>query len=260
MNQPAITFEQGPLVMSDIGPSQESGQARRLGMARQGMPRVRTILAWLVPAIGLLIAWQAASAPAVAQSRSAEGCTVDHISVDTAGADTGVDIPYSTGAGQTVLVGDTVVTGMTVWRLANQSPYPNQARLFIKGVGSITGEPTGPLFYAGPVLTAPSGDGIHPIPWTFPIDPPVALPGPGEYFFDINDARCFGVIWLLANSKNPYRDGNKRKTGCSSCNSTGTGSPSSAPDSLDLVFDITFCANSTPARNTTWGRLKLRYK
>jgi hypothetical protein len=210
----------------------------------------------------LLVASSATSAAALPPPRWLQGCSVDHVQVDTTGADSEVAVFDSRGVGQTVLVQDTVVTGVTVWRIPNQYLFSAKARLFVKGVNQATGRPLQNDFYVGPLnVTPPGGDGIHPIPWAFPIDPPVTLPGPGKYFFLINDAGCVASItWLLVTSKNPYTDGNLWETGVSTCDSTGSGGPASNPDSRDLVFDITFCTDSVPVLNTSWGRLKEHYK
>jgi hypothetical protein len=202
-----------------------------------------------------------AGAPAaVWHSSSTIGCAEDHTAIDTVGADSLTPVFNGRGQGEVVALSETLVTAFTVYRYPHADSLPFFARLFVTDVDS-TGKPEiTSVEYAGPLLSMPFGDGLHPVPFKFSIDPPLALPRRGMYFFDVCEENCFGFTWLLMDSRNPYPQGAKWQTVAVACDPSHPG-PLAQPfySGLDLAFDVSTCASSTPLRRWSWGELKIRY-
>jgi hypothetical protein len=204
------------------------------------------------------------ASPVRAAVRPSSTCVPVVVGLDTSYADTILYAIDSRGYGQVILVRDTLVSSVTAWKPAQPDTFPTPAVLYVTNVDS-TGFPnTFGVLYTSPVTGGPFGDGIHPIPLTFNIDPPLVLPGRGRYFFvvvqqNVAFGMCIGVVRLLGNKDNAYADGGGFKTGISGCDSSGPGGVASPPSNLDMIFQITFCNTSTPVRHSTWGELKSRY-
>jgi hypothetical protein len=111
------------------------------------------------------------------------------------------------------------------------------------------------------VVASPSySDGVHPVPIKFTLDPPFALPHPGTYFFAVKDYLCYGFFDLLADTTNPYPEGQRFFTDpFYACADLG-GSPGIVNRFADMIFDIEFCEPAVPTRTETWGRTKARYR
>ncbi len=163
--------------------------------------------------------------------------------------------------GQVFYAPDTVIQSISVWRSANPAPYFPYLILYVTQVDS-TGEPeylnvlrTGPI-----VLPDQQNDGVHPGRINFVLDPPLALPGRGRYFFAVKDYYCLEAILLLADSTNGYSEGRAWKTSpIYDCSIMGP--PRELPPMLDLIFRVTFCADTTTGtKRSSWGQVKLRYR
>jgi hypothetical protein len=191
---------------------------------------------------------------------SAVQCTTTHVAVDTVGADTSLVCFNSRGWGEVVRTSDTLAVSFTVWRTAFENFVPYKARLFVERVDSTDTPIVGSVLYAGPSVTGAFGDGAHPVPLVFSIEPPLALPGPGKYYFNVSEASCFGNFSLMAVSTNRYAPGGTWQTGAQ-CDPRAPGTPSGDyRPQLDLIFDASFCSIATPVRRPTWGSLKLLYR
>jgi hypothetical protein len=221
-------------------------------------------LTWILLAqfLGACVAACALDGPeACAGSRLASPCMPVSVGIDTSLADTDsfVGVLGGEAPGETFLATDTLIRSVTVWRVAVQTPYGGSLKLWITEVDS-TGKPrTDRVIQEGPVISVPFGDGIHPIKMEFILDPPVALPRPGQYFVAAQDY-CGGHWGLLINTHDAFPDGTLWRTGRSA--STGC-LLRTDPDQFvsdDLVFTIEFCDTSTPVRLTSWGQLKLKYR
>ncbi len=196
-----------------------------------------------------------------ATQHSAAGCAVTHVGIDTAGANGIKVVLDGRGEGQVVALRDTLVTAFTVYRSALEDSLPYQARLFVTN-SDLSGRPdAGSVIYAGPTVDGGFGDGLHPFPLVFSIDPPLALPHSELYYFNVTEANCFSSFILLADTTNRYRAGGEWRTGASGCDPRGPGSLAGPFYPMtDLIFDVATCSAVTPVRGDTWGALKIRYK
>lgn len=201
-----------------------------------------------------------AGSDVVAQAkRNAVQCTTTHVAIDTTGADTVLFCMNSRGWGEVVEATDTLVESFTVWRTSPEFFIPYSARLFVELVDSTAAPVTGSVIYLGPIVNGTFGDGVHPVPFVFQIDPPLALPGPGRYYFNVSEATCMGQFWLLADSTNRYPPGGAWHTGYNCDGYPGSVKNPFYPP-LDLIFDVAFCSTTTPVRRQTWGNLKMLYR
>ncbi|MGH7740939.1 MAG: hypothetical protein ACRENS_02835 [Candidatus Eiseniibacteriota bacterium] len=190
------------------------------------------------------------------------GCRVIHLGIDTVGANDFKDVFNSEGEGQVVNVQETQVTAFTVYLTAfanNSIPY--FARLYVTN-SDLNGRPvTSSVLYEGPIVQGPFGDGVHPLPWTFDISPPLTLSHPGLYYFNVTEGSCFiGTFWLLADTTNRYADGGEWRTGRSTCDINPGSIAGPLYPRTDLIFDVETCSSVTPTRTRSWGTLKILYR
>src|SRR5258708_3719259 len=184
------------------------------------------------------------SGPTHARVGGRSPCSPVETRIDPALADTFVVFDQGRGMGQVLQVSDTLVSSVTFWITQRYDSVYASGYLFITEVDSTALSPYLPnvsygLLYGSPLVTAPSGDGVHPRPFTINIDPPFALPKPGEYFFVLSEGTCFGPIELRATHSNPYLRGRLWKTGTSFCDGRAPGTPMVYADStFDLCIDV----------------------
>src|SRR5207253_10012094 len=118
-----------------------------------------------------------------------------------------------------------------------------------------------PVIQHGPALHV-LGDGVHPTKFEWDFDPPVVLPHRGLYAFflqgPIDECPTFFDV-LTRDGGDAYPEGHYWRGGRTDyC--TLRFNPDPIPDS-DIVFTIEFChEESTPVRNSTWGRVKTLYR
>ena len=190
----------------------------------------------------------------------AAACEINKIGVDTSQA-TGLGGPILGEAeGEVFLASDTLISTITVWRIASEDTNYTGWHLFITTTDSTGAPAPDAILLDGPTIVNPYGDGIHIIPMRFSFSPPFALPRPGKYYFAIQADPCDGFFNMVFNDSNAYADGEFWRNGrtfFSGCHLRNY--PEQFP-SADLVFTIEFCDPTTPARPLTWGRLKSRYR
>ncbi len=201
------------------------------------------------------------SGPPSATPFSAAGCATAHVGIDTVGANAATTVFDGRGEGQVVYMWrDTIVTSFTVYRAVYEDSFPRFARLFVTN-SDLNGRPVvSSVIYAGPIIQAGFGDGIHPTPFVFDINPPLVLPHRGLYYFNVTEATCFGAFFLLEDTTNRYLFGGEWRTGKLGCDPRAPGSLASFYTVTDLIFDVATCSAVTPVRRDTWGALKIRYK
>jgi hypothetical protein len=190
-----------------------------------------------------------------------EECTLIAFGIHPDSANTSSGAIHS-GIGQTFLATDTLITSLTVWRVASQTPdWGIGMHPYIMGTDS-TGMPDiNQMIHEGPTLIVLDGDGIHPIEFTWTFDPPIVLPKPGKYAFYLFQDPCAAYFDLPSNRSpnDHYPDGElwytHRSWGC-------TPIPwMSSIEDADLMFQVEFCSLvSTPVRKPSWGQVKLLYR
>ena len=189
-------------------------------------------------------------------------CIVSSIGTDGSKWNSGFYLSNGHSRGETFVATDTLIQSITVWRSARPDSNLTPMHLFITGVDSVSGYPvTWPILLDGPVLVVPYGDGVHPVPIKFNLDPPFALPHPGRYFFAVKENTCLGFFFtLLADTTDPYPEGQCFFTSANySCAGLG-GSVGINSRFADLIFNIEFCEPAVPTRSATWGNVKSLYR
>jgi hypothetical protein len=183
-----------------------------------------------------------------------------HVAVDTSVNNLPVLADFGRAWGQSFYASDTSVKAVTVWRPALPETSLGRMQLFVTRVDE-SGQPVPwEILLTGPVRMSPNSDGIHPVRVDFTLDPPFALPGPGEYFFAVKDYSCHEGFMLLVDTLDCYSQGSAWRTiGNVDCSGLGA-SPVRYNAAWDLVFDIEFCATATRIGRRSWGQLKRRYR
>jgi hypothetical protein len=114
----------------------------------------------------------------------------------------------------------------------------------------------------GPIISVPTGDGQHPIQMTWHLDPPFALPRAGQFAFQVKETICNGgILTFLGSVSNPYPEGAAWETDPLNLRCDGTGCcPDDHGGEFDLIFEVTLCHLSVPARASSWGSVKAIYR
>ena len=189
---------------------------------------------------------------------AADSCEMT-VGLDTTRADASSgSTTLGSAVGQSFLAPTSSIRSITVWRVWQQDSLLFGLRLFVCKVDS-TGVPiTSSPILNGELLTVPFGDGIHPQAFRFSFDPPLVLPGPGQYCFFIQVDPCIAWSDILADEDNEFADGELWRTARSlSCSLRP--SPTRIAQS-DLCFEIEFCDAATPTKRSSWGEVKARYR
>ena len=185
------------------------------------------------------------------------------VGLDTSYYNTSLSVDLGFAVGQTFYAAQTEIAAITVWRIPDEANFTTPSRIFIMGLDS-TGVPdVYNILQDGPALPWPQGDGVHATPLRFDFDPPVVLPGVGEYEFAVQGDSCRGVVDLVGNGYGGqnYLDGEFWYHGreATLCYYKPRVAPESHPDT-DVVFEIEFCPTNTLSRPVTWGAIKALYK
>jgi len=220
------------------------------------IPRVN---AWSAMLFGLVAIVSAHGPPAQAHS-----CASKSVGIDTSLAypDTldSMGLRCGEAGGETFFASDTMLQSITVWRHHAQTPYDGSLKLWVTGVDSAGKPNIDDIVLDGPVMQFPFGDGIHPIPMQWRFDPPIALPGKGEYYFAVQDY-CGGHWSLLVNLDNAFPDGSAWRNGITCLSDCHFRHFPDQFATTDLIFSVEFCRDtSTPARRESWGKLKMLYR
>ena len=180
------------------------------------------------------------------------------VAVDPSKADTLAVTFRCRGTGQTFVAADTLIRSISVWVPPLGPKQYNVSNLFITEAVGDTPD-VDHLIYAGPPVSRPVTDPVLPTEFRFDLDPPVALPHTGAFFFDVQ-ADYYSAFPMLASNANPYPQGEAWETGpfidCSL-----PGAPRIFVPHPDLVFKIVFCTTgATGTRRSSWGELKVLYR
>lgn len=167
---------------------------------------------------------------------------------------------FGSAAGETFRAVDTVITSITVWRLAGQTPNATPVKLWITEVDSLGRPLTDQVVLDGPTTSVVFGDGVNPTEIRYDLNPPALLPSPGTYAFFVQQL-CDGVFDLYFTPTDEYPDGSFWLTGRSHLSGCTLRMLPNEFAETDLVFTIEFCADATTStKSKSWGQLKLIYR
>jgi len=182
----------------------------------------------------------------------------DSIAVDISRADTVAFTFSCRGFGQTFVATDTLILSISVWVPPLGREHNDVSHLFItEAVGDTPDVER--LIYSGPSVSLPLTEPVLPTELRFDLDPPVALPHPGKFFFVVQ-AGHYSAFPMLASNADPYRDGRGWQTepvlGCDR-----PGSPRGSSWHPDLLFKVVFCTDRiTGSRRSTWREPMVFYR
>jgi len=187
-------------------------------------------------------------------------CAPESVVVDTSVSNEPGELIWGMAWGQTFVATDTLVTAVTVWRMAPEHNDPIPMKFWITEVDSSERPHTHLVVYDGPTLSFTSPDSTRPTAITYTFDPPISLPRPSNYCFWVQET-CSGWADLLVALQDDYAGGHLWETfrsdfeGC-----ILRDYPESFPFE-DLVFSLVFCnTHTTAVHQPTWGELKARYR
>lgn len=189
-------------------------------------------------------------------------CSIVTVALDTSLANSSGGAFLGEAPGQTFMARDTLIRSLTVWRVASEDTNLFGMHLYVTETDS-TGMPlTDHVVLDGPTVYNPYGDGLHPIPFEFVLDPPAALPRPGLYAFFLAMTPCvLGYFDLIGREgdKDVYPEGHVWWTGRSLTCALRPAVMSNA--AADFIFRVEFCSTAiVPTLRTTWGELKVLYR
>jgi len=118
------------------------------------------------------------------------------------------------------------------------------------------------ILYCGPTIVHFLSDHVHPTEFRWDFDPPLVLPHRGEFVFSYFRIRVSPSESARFRLSSAYEGGNMWYTGRSRC-ILGPGLQLDLQNypQYDLVFQAGFCRDTaTPAKRTSWGQLKRRYR
>ena len=161
--------------------------------------------------VALMVLLPAASTASEARPGARAGlaqgaCQPDSVGVDTLLAGDVGDIILGMAWGETFTAADTLISSVTVWRLAAEHNDPSPLKFWITEVDSSGRPHTHLVVYDGPTLSFTSPDSIRPTTLVYSFDPPIALPRPSTYCFWVQEV-CAGYADLLIDTGNHYPGG-----------------------------------------------------
>ena len=212
------------------------------------IPRLR----WVAVLAPLLAAWAGGIASA------STPCFDSVYAVDPANADTIRIGILGEACGQVVPVSDTLVRAVTFYSPPDLAGF-NQGTLWIARTDG-TGRPdTHSIVYGGTAPVLEGGDGVAPAHFDFAFDPPIALPGVGQYYFALKSV-CPSEVVVLA-VKTPAHEGGAWGTGRLCDSGLATLSTAPADPTMNVAMRIVFCApGATVTARPSWGRVKSIYR
>jgi hypothetical protein len=180
---------------------------------------------------------------------------------------------FGGSVGQTFPAVDTLIKSISVWQRQGPCSCTSPIKLWVTRTDSSGSFEDG--FYAfrpgdiiqeGPVARV-FGDSATQAPKRirYSFDPPLRLPGPGNYALFVQDL-CSTGIEVYTNSSNAYPHGRMARTSRSEfygCNLAASYVIvyDFERDRFDMLFEVEFCrTTSTPVQRETWGKLKARYR
>jgi hypothetical protein len=217
----------------------------------------------------VLIACCQAGAPAWCATphaaAAAASCSTYTVGIDTSLATTSAGDILGEAVGESFFAQDTLLASLTVWRVASECAFGGGIKLFITRTDSTGAPQVGQIVLDGPTLYVTACDGVHPtaVQWNF--DPPLVLPGRGEYafFLQIPPEQCPGYYDFIGREAVPdaYPQGQTWLTSRTAFSGCGLRSPVLSYPASDIIFTIAFCPTSlVPTRDSSWGAVKIRYR
>jgi hypothetical protein len=194
-------------------------------------------------------------------SRAADCTNPTSVGVDTTGATCGVSIYLGHATGQTFFAADTVITAITAWRHAVWDTNFAILRIHILGLDEFGTPDPKKVIQDGPTVQIPYSPIYHrPTPYRFAFDPPVVLPGPGEYEFAIQGDQCAAFVDMAANCNDPYPLGRFWDHGRVLYPPCHLARYPLGDPTWDMVFSVEFCGVGVPTQRQTWGEVKAVYR
>jgi hypothetical protein len=189
------------------------------------------------------------------------GCQPESVVVDTSLSTGTGELILGMAWGQTFVAIDTLISAVTVWRMAPEHNDPSPLKFWITQVDSAGTPHTHLVVFDGPVLSVVSPDSTRPTSITYAFDPPISLPKPSMYCFWVQEI-CTGYADLLIDGLNGYPGGHLWQTYRSDADGCILRDyPDPSFGGADLVFTLVFCHTSTvPTRSETWGSVKAHYR
>jgi len=208
------------------------------------------------PLLLLLTACLVGQLNSKAECAPATVCT--SVGVDTSTAYSRDAVYLGEAIGQTFTAPDTIISSITVWRPALYDTSYAGWHFYLFATDSLGRPDWQQLLVNGPTVYNYYGDGVHNIPMKFEFNPPLVLPQTGVYEMAFHPEPCDGQFFFLYDYGNHYPDGTAWLHGrLSAC------VPRPGPEGfplLDMIFEIVFCDTTTPAKSTSWGELKSKYR
>jgi len=187
-------------------------------------------------------------------------CQPSSIGVDPSLATSSTATSLGDAFGQVITVGDTLVSSITIWRSFFIDSSSVGVHLFVANVDSLGRPDPQDLVLDGPTVFHVVSDSVHPTPFTFAFDPPLALPHAGKYELLFQASPCCSSFFFIYREVDTYPGGSLWWND-PSCGSSCRLRPSPTPfANQDLVFRVEFCGQGTAAVGTSWGRVKDRYR
>jgi len=179
--------------------------------------------------------------------------------VDTSTAKKAVGMLPGEALGQTFDATATTIRAVVAWRPWWQTPNDSPMKLWITEVDSVGMPLTDRVIQEGPVIQVVFGDSINPIELRWNLDPPVELPNSGSYAVFVQQL-CVGFFGLYISEADVLGGGHLWRTERSEFGGCYLREYPNAIVGRDLVFTVEFCEEGTPARRSTWGRVKSVYR
>ena len=193
---------------------------------------------------------------------AAPPCALDTVGLEISLANSSGGAFLGEAPGQTFMARDTLLRSLTVWRVAVQDTNLFGMRLYITETDSAGMPLTDRVVLDGPTIYNPYGDGVHPIPFEWVFDPPVALPRAGRYAFFLRMTPCvLGYFDVLGreSTEDLYPEGHYWRT-ARSFGCVLLPRPSANP-LADMIFRMEFCSAAVvPVLHRTWGGIKVIYR
>lgn len=180
-------------------------------------------------------------------------CPSSAIAVDTTGSITSVASIWGEAPGQTFYAEDTLITAITVWRIASQDTNRAPMKLWIVNCDS-TGRPRNDqIVFDGPAIISMYGVEVR-----FDLDPPAILPRRGRYAFMVQNMCDY--IFDLRIHDDVYGPGELWRSEISNYHGCVLWIIFDHWNEYDLCCRVEFCDAVTPVRHPTWGRVKAIYR
>jgi hypothetical protein len=156
------------------------------------------------------------------------------------------------------MAADTLIESVAVWRVPQEATNDfSSMKFYLARVDTTDGDPRKIIIQNGPSISVTVPDGSQPTRIQFDFNPPIQLPGLGQYALWVQV--CSGYADLLIDGNNDFPGGHlyqSSRSDFSGCVLVGAKS-----FAQNLAFKVIFCASGlTPTAHGTWGSLKLRYR